>query len=73
MKYRIPVGKCPCCNHIIAYSNNSKLKRNIVIKKVSDSFDGATILCAKCKTMLSIVEKTTTVQNYVSVPIIKFI
>lgn len=73
MKHRIPIGRCPCCNHIIAYSSNPKLKRYIFIKKVSENFEGTTILCAKCKTMLSLVEKSTSVQSYVSVPILKFI
>lgn len=60
MKYanrKIPIGFCPTCNRPIIYSSNGKDKNNIIVSRADDDYMGRTYLCAKCKTMVAIVEK----------------
>ena len=68
--YRIPIVKCPKCNHSIIYSDNPKNKNNFLVSIADDNYSGNTILCAKCKTMLSVIEKPIVASGYVAIPII---
>lgn len=73
MKYRIPIGKCPCCKHSIVYSDNPKNKNKVIIRIADDNYSGNTILCAKCKTMLSIIEEPIVAERYVAIPVVNIL
>jgi hypothetical protein len=67
---KIPVGFCPTCNRPIIYSSNGKDKNAIIVSRADDDYIGRTYLCAKCKTMVRIIEKTKATFEYESMPII---
>lgn len=66
MKYanrKIPVGFCPTCNRPIIYSGHGKDKNDIAIECANEDYDGKTYLCAKCKSLLIITDKTNQYQS----------
>ena len=59
MKYakrRIPVGDCPNCGRPVVYSDNGSDKKYISVICVDDDYVGHTQICAKCKTMVAVIE-----------------
>ena len=54
---KIPIGKCPRCKSNIIYSSNGADKKNISVINADDHYKGRTYLCAKCKTMVAVIEK----------------
>ena len=62
---KIPIGKCPRCNGAIIYSDNGADKSIISVIKAEDSYKGRTYLCAKCKTMVAVIEK-----DYGGIPVL---
>ena len=56
---RIPIVRCPNpeCNCTILYSQNGKDKNKISVSIADTDYQGPTILCARCKTMLKISSK----------------
>ena len=59
MKYtkrRIPVGDCPNCGRPVVYSDNGADKKYISVTSVNDDYKGHTQMCAKCKTMVAVIE-----------------
>lgn len=60
MKYekrRIPVGDCPNCGRPVVFSCNGTEKKYISVISVDDDYKGPTQMCAKCKTMVAVIEK----------------
>ena len=55
VKRRIPVGKCPNCGSTVVYSDEGTDKKYISVLYVDDNYKGITYLCAKCKTMVAII------------------
>ena len=67
MKYanrKIPVGFCPTCNRPIIYSSNGKDKNAIIVSRADDDYIGRTYLCAKCKTMVAVIENPKVTERY---------
>ena len=59
MKYskrRIPVSNCPNCGRPVVYSDNGSDKKYISVICVNDDYEGPTHMCAKCKTMVAVIE-----------------
>ena len=56
---RIPIARCPNpeCRCTILYSNNAKEKNMVEVSIAEPGYQGPTILCAKCKTMLKFSKK----------------
>ena len=54
---KIPIGKCPRCNGAIIYSDSGADKKRISVVCADDHYKGHTYLCAKCKTMVAVIEK----------------
>jgi len=54
---RVPIAFCPRCGHTIFYSGNPKDRNTVALVPASERDPGKTVLCAKCKTMLSVREK----------------
>lgn len=69
---RIPIGFCPKCSHAVIYAHDPKEKRNVTVRIAEDGYTGKTMLCAKCKTMLVILEKPKVARGYVAVPVVSF-
>ena len=57
-KQRIPIARCPNknCGCTIVYSSNGKDKLKLTLATAENDYLGPTILCARCKTMIRIVE-----------------
>ena len=49
---KIPIARCPECNHSIVYSSKGTDKNTVDIQIAPHDYGGRTILCAKCKSML---------------------
>ena len=59
MKYakrRIPVGDCPNCGRPVVYSDNGADKKYMSVICVNDDYKGPVQMCAKCKTMVAVIE-----------------
>ena len=56
-KRKIPIGRCPNCGSAVIYSDNGADKLRFTVIRADDDYKGQTYLCAKCKTMVAIVEK----------------
>ena len=67
----IPIGRCPSCHYSVIYSSDPKAGRSLILKIADDNFPGRMVLCAKCKTMLAIVEPQFVVSEPVAVPALK--
>ena len=67
----IPIGRCPSCHYSVIYSSDPKAGRSLILKIAEDDFPGRMVLCAKCKTMLAIVEPQFAVPEPVAVPALK--
>jgi hypothetical protein len=54
---RIPIARCPNknCGCAIVYSHNGKDKLKIALMPAENDYEGFTILCARCKTMIKII------------------
>ena len=55
-KRRIPVGRCPNCGSTVVYSDAGTDKKYISVIYADDDYKGTTYLCAKCKTMIAIID-----------------
>ena len=71
MTKRIPVGKCPSCNHPLIYSSEPSSKWRLVLKIAEDDFQGHTVMCAKCKQMIAIIEFPVRLPEPIAVPALK--
>ena len=71
MEYKKVVGRCPCCKHSVAYANDAKERKNVIISIAPEEYNGITILCAKCKTMLALTERQKITARYKVVPIVE--
>lgn len=71
MTRRIPIGKCPSCNHPIIYSSEPKSKWGLVLKIADDDFHGRTVICAKCKKMIAIIDVPVVVREPIMAPALK--
>ena len=70
MKYTtIPIANCPKCGRPLFYSKNPKERRNIFLRVADDDYSGRSVLCAKCKTMLAVIEKPKEEPGYIIVPV----
>ena len=67
----IPIGRCPSCHYSVIYSSDPKAGRSLILKIAEDDFLGRMVLCAKCKTMLAIVEPKFAVPEPIAVPALK--
>lgn len=73
MKYanrKIPIGRCPNCGSAVIYSDNGADKLRFTVIRADDDYKGQTYLCAKCKTMVAVIEKSRVVTGSVLIPII---
>lgn len=68
---RIPIARCPSCRHSLLYARDPRKKKDVTVRVAEPDFDGKTMLCAKCKTMLAVIEKPAVAAGYVAVPIIR--
>ena len=57
---RIPIARCPSCRHSLLYARDPRKKKDITVRIAEPDFDGKTMLCSKCKTMLAVIE---TIEN----------
>ncbi len=70
MQNKIPIAHCPKCGRTILYSDNPHDKLTVTVRTADESYHGKTMLCAKCKTMLAVIEKPKVARGYVAIPII---
>ena len=70
MQNKIPIAHCPKCGRTILYSDNPRDKLTVTVRAADESYHGKTMLCAKCKTMLAVIEKPKEARGYVAIPIL---
>lgn len=70
MQNKIPIARCPECGRTILYSDNPRDKLTVTVRTADESYHGKTMLCAKCKIMLAVIEKPKVARGYVAIPII---
>ena len=70
LKDKYPIAHCPNCHRTLLYSDNPKDKLNVTVRTAEPDCHGTTVLCAKCKTMLAVIEKPKVARGYVAIPII---
>ncbi len=68
---RIPIARCPNqdCGRTLLYSCDPKDKLYITTKVAGESYQGKTMMCSKCKTIVAIIEKPKVARGYVAIPI----
>ena len=54
--YKIPVGNCPKCGRPVVYSDSGADKKYISVISADDDYKGHTQMCAKCKTMVAVID-----------------
>lgn len=67
---KYPIAKCPKCGRTIVYSDDPRDKKNVSLCEATADYHGRTVLCAKCKTMLAIIEKPKAAKDVIRVPIV---
>ena len=72
---RIPIARCPVpdCGRTLICSGDPKDKHTVILRVAEDGYQGKTILCPKCKTVLKVIEKPKVAVGYVAVPIYNFL
>ena len=72
---RIPIARCPVpdCGRTLIYSGDPKDKHTVTLSIADDGYQGKTMMCPKCKTVLKVVEKPKVAAGYISLPIISCI
>ena len=58
------------CGSAVIYSDNGADKSRFTVIRADDDYKGQTYLCAKCKTMVAVIEKSRVVTGSVLIPII---
>lgn len=61
---KIPIGRCPNCGSAVIYSVNGADKLRFTVIRADDDYKGQTYLCAKCKTMVAVIEKPKVTERY---------
>ena len=72
---RIPIARCPVpnCGRTLMYSGDPKDKHTVILSVANEGYQGKTMLCPKCKTVLQVIEKPKVAAGYISLPIISCI
>ena len=72
---RIPIARCPVpdCGRTLMYSGDPKDKHTVTLGVANDGYQGKTMMCPKCKTILKVIEKPKVAAGYISLPIISCI
>ena len=72
---RIPIARCPVpdCGRTLMYSGDPKDKHTVTLSIADDGYQGKTMMCPKCKTLLKVIEKPKVAAGYISLPIISCI
>lgn len=72
---RISIARCPVpdCGRTLMYSGDPKDKHTVMLSIASDGYQGKTMMCPKCKTVLKVIEKPKVAAGYISLPIISCI
>ena len=55
------------------YSGDPKDKHPVILSVANDGYQGKTMMCPKCKTVLKVIEKPKVAAGYISLPIISCI
>lgn len=63
-KRKIPIGRCPNCGSAVIYSDNGADKLRFTVIRADDDYKGQTYLCAKCKTMVAVIESPKVAHGY---------
>ena len=66
---RTPIARCPNCGRTVLYSTDPKEKNTVTISVAKPDYQGKTMLCGKCKTMLAVIEKPKVARGYVAIPV----
>ena len=68
---RIPIARCPVpdCGRTLMYSGDPKDKHTVTLSIANDGYQGKTMMCPKCKTVLKVIEKPKVAAGYVAIPI----
>ena len=68
---RIPIARCPNldCSRTLLFSCDPKDKLRITTKIADESYQGKTMICSRCKTIVAIIEKPKVAHGYVAIPI----
>lgn len=66
----IPIGFCPSCGRAVLYAADPQEKRYVIVRIAEEDYRGKTVLCAKCKAMLAVIEKPHVATGYIAVPIV---
>ena len=68
---RIPIARCPNpdCSRTLLFSCDPKDKLRITTKIADVSYQGKTMICSRCKTIVAIIEKPKVARGYVAIPI----
>ena len=69
---RIPIARCPVpnCGRTLMYSGDPKDKHTVILSIANDGYQGKTMMCPKCKTVLKVIEKPKVAAGYLAIPII---
>ncbi len=70
MKGKFPIAHCPVCRRTVLYSDDPRDKKDVTVRVAEDGYHGKTLLCAKCKNMLVVIEKPKVAAGYVAIPIV---
>ena len=68
---RVPIARCPSpdCSRTLLFSCDPKDKLRISTKIADESYQGKTMICSRCKTIVAIIEKPKVARGYVAIPI----
>ena len=71
---RIPIARCPVsdCGRTLMYSGDPKDKNTVTLSVANEGYQGQTMMCPKCKTVLMVIEKPKVAAGYLAIPIINY-
>ena len=72
---RIPIARCPVsdCGRTLMYSGDPKDKNTVTLSVANEGYQGKTMMCPKCKTVLKVIEKPKVADGYIAIPIVGYL
>ena len=68
---RIPIARCPneSCERALLFSCDPTDKYYITTRIADENYQGKTMMCSRCKSLVAIIEKPRVPYGYVAIPI----
>lgn len=69
-KGKSPIACCPGCGRTVLYSDGPNNQLSTIVRVADETYHGKTVLCAKCQSILAVIENPKIARGYHTIPII---